>query len=72
MSKAFQSPLHLCNKIVLVICIQPPSVAGEGATPVELKGVWSISVCRLPFQILWQVDNHDGVEGTFLHSIAHA
>lgn len=41
--------------------------AGKNISPVQLEGVWAISVGGLPLQILWQIDDHDGVKGAFLH-----
>lgn len=32
----------------------------------QLEGVGAVSVRRLLLQVLWQVDDHDGVERTFL------
>ena len=34
--------------------------------PVQFEGVGTISVCSLLFQILRQVDDHDGIEWAFL------
>ena len=34
--------------------------------PVELEGVDAVSMRRLLLQVLWQVDDHDCLEGAFL------
>ncbi len=36
----------------------------------ELEGVWSVSVRSVPFEILGQIDNVDGLEGAFLNAYA--
>ena len=36
--------------------------------PVQLEGVWPISVHGLPLQILWQIDDHDGIKWAFLQN----
>lgn len=35
-------------------------------SPVQLEGIWAISMCRFLCQVLRQVDNHDSIERTFL------
>ena len=36
----------------------------------KLEGVWPISVRGLSLQVLWQINDHDGIKGAFLHSTA--
>jgi hypothetical protein len=42
------------------------SVCLAGGTPVKFEGVWPVSMGGLLLQVLWQVDDHDGIKGTFL------
>ena len=40
--------------------------------PVQLERVGAISMRALLLQVLWQVDDHDGIERAFLHVIEFA
>lgn len=38
--------------------------------PVKLEGIWTITVSSVLIQILWQVDNLNGLKRAFLHAKA--
>lgn len=38
--------------------------------PVKFEGVGTIAMCGLFFQVLWKVDDDDGIKGAFLQQMS--